>query len=79
MLRAFRDSQLNPADLVEHLLGRIAAQDPMLGSIVALDAEGALLAARRSASRWRQGSARVLEGIPVLVEDLIDTAGLATT
>lgn len=79
LLRAFREGQLTPGDVVAELLGRIYAHDPALGSVVALDADRASSAAARSAARWRQGTDRPLEGVPVLVKDLIDTAGLATT
>lgn len=79
LLRVFRDRELSPSGLVEHLLGRIATHDPALGSVVAIDAEGARSAAGDSTARWRRGETRALEGIPVLVKDLIDTAGLTTT
>ena len=79
LLGAFRDRALSPSDLVEHLLGRIATHDRVLGSVVALDAEAARSAAGHSTTRWRRGETRALEGIPVLVKDLIDTEGLTTT
>ncbi|MGO4355197.1 amidase [Rhizobium sp. RAF36] len=44
----------------------------------ALDAEGAMGAAVRSEGRYRQGQQRALDGIPVGIKDMIDTADLPT-
>lgn len=79
LIAAYRDARLDPVDVVEHLLERIGKRDRGLGSVVALDGAGARAAAGESESRWRRGVARTLEGVPVLVKDMIDTAGLTTT
>ncbi|MGB3438127.1 MAG: amidase family protein [Actinophytocola sp.] len=65
-------------DLLARCHERIAAVDPAVKAIVALD-PGAAACARDSDRRFATGTARPLEGIPVLVKDNIDTAGLATT
>ncbi|HLY58588.1 MAG TPA: amidase [Stellaceae bacterium] len=56
-----------------HALARIAALDPTLGAVVALDGEGALAAARAV------DRSLPLAGVPVLVKDTnVDVAGFAT-
>jgi amidase len=70
------------ADLVDAYLARIAAIDdagPMLNAVIALNprarADAEALDAERAAGRVRSP----LHGIPVLVKDNIDVAGLPTT
>ncbi|WP_084735358.1 amidase family protein [Actinophytocola xinjiangensis] len=65
-------------DLLARCHDRIAGVDPLVRAIVALD-PSADAAARESDRRFAEGAARALEGVPVLVKDNIDTAGLATT
>lgn len=69
---------LRAVDLLARCHGRIAAVDPVVKAIVALD-PGAAAYAEESDRRFAEGTARPLEGVPVLVKDNIDTAGLATT
>ncbi|WP_410594809.1 amidase family protein [Amycolatopsis sp. lyj-23] len=65
--------------LVRRCLDRIAAVDPLVRAVIAVD-EAALDAAAE-ADRLTAGGAPggPLHGIPVLVKDNIDTAGLAST
>jgi amidase len=78
-LRGLLDSgQLAPGELLENTLGRIADVDrPVLRSVLALDPR-AHAAARGSAIPGTAGTG-ALHGIPVLVKDTVDTAGVATT
>ena len=46
-----------------------------LGAYVDLNDEAAMSAARDSAQRYREGSARPLEGIPVGVKDILNVTG----
>jgi Asp-tRNA(Asn)/Glu-tRNA(Gln) amidotransferase A subunit family amidase len=70
---AVRDGRVHPKELVTEALRRIEADDGPIGSVVALRADDALDDAARSA---REGP---LAGIPFLVKDLADCAGLRTT
>ena len=77
LLAAYADASLDAGDVVATCLERMAADDS--GAVWAIDAAGAQAAAEHSAARWRDGTARPLEGVPVVVKDLLDTAGLTTT
>jgi len=70
---AVRDGRVHPKDLVTEALRRIEAHDGAIGSVVARRAEEALHDAEGSS---REGP---LAGIPFLVKDLADCAGLPTT
>ena len=83
MLAGFAAGVFTPAAVVDDAIARIGALDPDpasgLGAMLAIDAVGALAAAERSTRRWQAGVPRPLEGVPIVVKDLLDTAGLATT
>jgi amidase len=73
------DQQLTSMDGARACLDRIAAADPTVNAVLALD-DTALDQAAASDRRRAAGATRgPLDGVPVLVKDNIDTAGLATT
>jgi aspartyl-tRNA(Asn)/glutamyl-tRNA(Gln) amidotransferase subunit A len=78
LIECFRRGTTSPTEAVQALLER-AEQHRHLNALMAVDAEASLTAAKDALVRYRQGRARPLEGVPVLVKDLIDTAGLETT
>lgn len=86
LLDRFRNAELTPS----HALGSCLAglHGPLaqsataggLGAIWAVDASEERYAEAAAADeRWRSGTARPLEGVPVVVKDLLDTKGLRTT
>ncbi|MEY9872692.1 amidase [Streptacidiphilus sp. MAP12-33] len=76
---ALRAGTLSSAELTRNCLARIASADGEVGAVLAL-APDAMAEARAADARLTAGRARgPLDGIPVLVKDSIDTAGLATT
>src|SRR5262249_15163556 len=79
---AFRSGKLTARQLVQGYLDRIAAYDkrgPNVNSIITLN-DHALEDADRLDAAWRaSGPVGALHGIPVLVKDEIDTAGMPTT
>lgn len=77
LIAAYRTGTLAPGDVVDACLAAIHAD--RLGSCWAVDDARALAAAERSAARWASGRPRLLEGVPVVVKDLLDTASLTTT
>jgi aspartyl-tRNA(Asn)/glutamyl-tRNA(Gln) amidotransferase subunit A len=79
LLAAFAAGTADPPAIVDACLARIERVDPRIGAVMTVDAPGAFAAAARSAARWRAGTARPLEGVPFVVKDLLDTAGVRTT
>lgn len=80
--RALASGELRSDELVEALLGRIAALDaagPRLRSVLGLDPR-ALEVARESDAVRRGGRVRsAIEGVAVLVKDNLDSAGVLPT
>ena len=80
LAQGLRARRFTAADVVEACLERIARIDPALNSFVALDADGARMAARDSDARLAAGQPRsMLEGIPLSIKDNILVRGLPAT
>ncbi len=76
----FRAGRADPVAALESCLDRIARLDPALNSTVALDPEGARVAARDSAARFRAGAPlSPLDGVPMTVKDNLLMRGLPAT
>jgi Asp-tRNA(Asn)/Glu-tRNA(Gln) amidotransferase A subunit family amidase len=73
--RAIREGRLSSEALVRSCLERIAQREPALQAWAALDAEGAIAAARALDAGPPRGP---LHGVPVGIKDVIDSAGLPT-
>lgn len=79
LARLLRSGELTSTELVRACLDRISAVDPVIRAVLAVD--GTALTQARAADR-RHATGRSLspmDGIPVLLKDNIDTAGLAGT
>ena len=80
MVARLRAREISPSEAVRAALDRIAAVDPALNAVPTLCAERALEHARRIES---EGSAvrspAWLGGLPIVVKDLNDVAGVRTT
>src|SRR5882724_7598757 len=78
----YRSGDTNPVTVVTRALAHarsLAGRAPTLGPLCGYDDERALVAARDSARRLADGSARsAFEGIPIAVKEEIDTAGFTT-
>jgi amidase len=71
--------ELSSAEFVQRCLDRIAGYDKQLGAVIAVDPT-AMQQAVQSDRRHADGDdLGPLDGIPVLVKDSIDTAGLSST
>ncbi len=79
---AFKSGKLTARQLVQGYLDRIAAYDkqgPNINSIITLNDHALEDADRLDAAYRASGPAGPLHGIPILVKDEIDTAGMPTT
>lgn len=79
---AFRDGRLTAHQLTQAYLDRIRAYDkqgPKINSIITLNPNALAEADRLDAAYRASGPAGPLHGIPVLVKDEIDAAGMPTT
>lgn len=71
---------ISPVELTRTLLERIERLDGRLRSFITVTAEQALAEAREAEGRVRGGQARgPLDGVPIGLKDLFDTAGVRTT
>ncbi len=75
LLAAYRRGDLSPVEAAEAILTRIADCEPRLDALYALDPDSVRAAALDSERRWRDGTARPLEGVPVTIKENIATAG----
>lgn len=78
LVEGYQTGALDPVEAIETCLARIDGTGARIGAVVARDDEGARAQAAHAAARWRDGTARALEGVPVGVKDIISTRGLRT-
>lgn len=80
ILAALRAGRVTSESLVAAALARVAAVNPRLNPVVAVDADGALAAARAADAAARAGRfLGPLHGLPVTVKDCFEVAGLPAT
>ena len=76
--RALADKQVSSAELVDHLLGRIADQRA-LGAFLHVDADGARAGAKSADAARAAGQAGALTGVPIAHKDIFVTKGQPST
>lgn len=77
LVARYRAGSLSPVDVTEAVLARIAACEPVLHAMWALDPDAARRAASASAERWARGApAGRLDGVPVTIKENIATEGV---
>lgn len=79
LARLVGERAVSPVELTELALRRIEALDDRLNSVVTVDPDGALAAARAGERAAGTPDAPPLLGVPVAIKDLHLTAGLRTT
>jgi len=79
LLAAFRARTVSPVEVVDALSIRIDEVDHLVGGFTTLCLERAREEAVAAAQAWAGGEGRPLEGIPLGVKDLFDSAGVRTT
>ena len=68
-----------PRDFLERCLADLAALEPKIGAFVNLNLAGARSAADRATARWREGRPlSKIDGMPVGIKDIIETADMPT-
>src|SRR5687768_5812631 len=71
--------ELSPVEATQAMLARIEALEPSLHAFARVTPERALADARRAEAEILAGHHRgPLHGVPIVLKDLIDTAGIAT-
>jgi amidase len=70
-----RTGQVSATEVVQTTLERLEGLTASLGAVAALDPQRSLADAAESDRRFRDGSARPLEGVPITVKDWIDVEG----
>ncbi len=79
LLGHYRRKSLSPVDAAKAVIDRIRTKDGALNAFCLVDEEAALAAARQSEARWAKGEPRGrLDGVPVLIKDLVLTKGWPT-
>ncbi len=76
---AFASGPDSPVAVLDECLAEIARREPEVGAFTVLDREAARRTAEASAARWRAGRPlSAIDGMPVGVKDMIDTAAMVT-
>jgi aspartyl-tRNA(Asn)/glutamyl-tRNA(Gln) amidotransferase subunit A len=78
LLAAYGAKKLTPTTLLQTLIARAGENGPAPRAVLRT-IPGAAAAAEESGQRWRNGTARALEGVPFGVKDIIDVAGAVVT
>jgi len=78
LLSDFAAGNLLPSAAIETAIAAAQSCRAEINAFAEIDALGARLAASASDYRYRDRTQRRLEGVPVAVKDLFDTAGVAT-
>ncbi|MGE0006819.1 MAG: amidase [Parvibaculaceae bacterium] len=79
LVKAFRKRKLSPVDVLRACLDQIARHDGRLNAMCLVDEKSAMRQARASEARWRKGAPLgAVDGVPVLVKDLILVRGWPT-
>jgi Asp-tRNA(Asn)/Glu-tRNA(Gln) amidotransferase A subunit family amidase len=75
----FADGADTPRAFLEQCLAELAAWEPKVGAFVTYDLVSARAAADRSTARWRAGKPlSAIDGMPVGIKDIIETADMST-
>ena len=75
----FSSGSDTPSAFLERCLDACAAWEPKIGAFVHTDIDGARAAAAASTARWRAGGPlSAIDGMPVGIKDIIETADMPT-
>src|SRR5712691_6382661 len=75
----FASGAEDPRDFLEACLANLNTWEPKVGAFVNLNIEGARQAADRATARWRAGAPlSAIDGMPIGIKDIIETADMPT-
>jgi Asp-tRNA(Asn)/Glu-tRNA(Gln) amidotransferase A subunit family amidase len=75
----FADGSETPNDFLNACLTELANREPKVGAFVTLSIDAAREAAERSTARWRAGTPlSPIDGMPIGIKDIIETADMPT-
>ncbi len=78
--RMLADRTISPVELLDACLSRISTVNPAVNAVITLDEPGARAAAKAAEAAILRGEDHgALYGLPLLIKDTQDTAGLRTT
>jgi aspartyl-tRNA(Asn)/glutamyl-tRNA(Gln) amidotransferase subunit A len=79
LLRGYRSRRISPVEATKAMLEQICAKDGAINAMCLVDERATLQSARASERRWLKGSPlSQVDGVPVLVKDIILTKGWPT-
>jgi Asp-tRNA(Asn)/Glu-tRNA(Gln) amidotransferase A subunit family amidase len=77
--KAFAQGEDNPTAFLQRCLDILDSRDAEIKAFVALDRAAALQAAAESTARWQAGTPlSPIDGMPIGIKDVIETAGMPT-
>jgi Asp-tRNA(Asn)/Glu-tRNA(Gln) amidotransferase A subunit family amidase len=77
--KAFAQGEDSPTDFLRRCLDILDSREGEIRAFVALDREAAQQAAAESTARWQAGAPRsLIDGMPIGIKDIIETAGMPT-
>lgn len=79
LVAALAAGRISALELTDHVIARIEALDPKLNAVVVRDFERGRAAAKDADAALARGERRPLLGIPIVVKESFDIAGLPTT
>jgi aspartyl-tRNA(Asn)/glutamyl-tRNA(Gln) amidotransferase subunit A len=75
LLLLYARRECSPVDVARSLIAHIERCELQLHALWAFDADALMTQARASETRWQQGQALALDGVPVTIKDNIATRG----
>jgi aspartyl-tRNA(Asn)/glutamyl-tRNA(Gln) amidotransferase subunit A len=79
LAKGYRKRKFSPVDVVQAVLKRIKSVDRTINAMCLVDEPAALATAKASERRWTRGKPKgPLDGVPVLIKDLLLTEGWPT-
>jgi amidase len=79
LVAALHGRKISAVELTDHVISRIEALDPQINAVVVRDFDRARDAAKIADAALAQGERRPLLGIPMVVKESFNVAGLPTT